>query len=209
MYLAKARMYKESIVDSFYNCSLGSPVIVTTLAGPDFDRIINLAEKSLNPIEINSYEVDEGVFNSQLAQLYFLDEEVQDKTNVFHQDVNRCIVSNFMDIDLMGTVLSQQGTVRNLLNQQRHLTGNKCFIGTFSVRVVGCVSTLRTIRNILSLALRSEVEIASTFVERESDGKFVYKNKYKVAFNKRIKQLDVYSYADAEGPMVTFRVIYK
>lgn len=209
MYLSKTRQYKESIVDSFYNCNLGGPVIVTTLAGPDFDRIAVLAEDSLNPIEINSYETNEGIYNSQVAQLSFLDEELRSKTNLYHQNVNRCIVSNFMDIDLMGTVLSQQGIVKELLNQQKYLKGDKCFIATFSVRMVGITSTLRAIRNMLGLALKSKVEVYSTYLVKEHDGKLVYKNKFEVSFNKRVKQLDVYSYSDNVGPMMTFRVIYK
>ena len=206
------REVKESIVDSFYNCHIDTPVIVTTLAGPNFDRIASLAYKSLNPIEINSYEIDPVIFKQQQFHLDFsLSEEVADICKIYFQDINKCFVSNFMDIDLMGTILTQGNTVRQLLEQQSYLEGTKAFIGTFSVRLTGVQTTLSYIRNIIGLILKSTIHIdMNPSCELKATGLHKpYKYNYKSTVSKRVESLNVYHYYDQAGPMVTFRIIYK
>lgn len=209
MYVVKERLFKESIVESFYNCYLGGPVIVTTLAGPDFERIILLAYNKLNPLEINSYELEESIYNSQVAQHSFLPEEIAEITNVYHNNVSRAIVSNFMDIDLMSSVISQGKIVSSLLEQQESLKGLKCFIGTFSVRVTGVEKTFKYIRNIIGLVLKSRVEINEKEILFESKGKFNYLKQYSSIISGRITELNIFHYSDKGSPMVTFRLIYK
>lgn len=209
MFASKTRLFKESIVDSFYNCPMEGPVIVTTLAGPHFDRIAELAYHKLNPIEINSYEINEQTFEKQVFQLQnVVPKYVADISNLFLQDINKCIVSNFMDIDLMGTLLTQGNTIRQLLEQQSYLEGTKVFIGTFALRQSGLNNTLNYIRNFIGLILKSRVFIDSEPNNIISNGRFEYCRTHGTTVKERVESLDVYHYADAEGPMVTFRIIY-
>ena len=210
MYSTKKRLYKESIVDSFYNCHINGPVIVTALTGPNFDRIAQLAYSSLQPIEINSYEVDKQTFEKQCFQLqHTLDDNIAEICNLYLQDINKCIVSNFMDIDLMGTILTQGNTIRQLLEQQSYLEGTKVFIGTFAIRKAGLEPTLNYIRNTVGLLLKSRVYISKNNVEKQSSGPLLFKHKHETIVTKRIQRLDVYHYSDKEGCMVTFRIIYE
>lgn len=208
MYLVKERPYKESIVEAFYNLSIEGPVVVTTLAGPDFERVIMLANEKLAPIEINSYEIEDSIYNSQIAQHSFLPQEVRDITNVYNLNIDLAPVSNFIDVDLMGTVLTQFKIMQNLLNQQKYLSGDKCFIGTFSLRPVGLQDTLNQIRNLISLALNSRVQIRAETVFTSNERKFSYCNKQIAKYMNRIITLDVFHYSDGTGPMVTFRLFY-
>lgn len=207
MYSTKKRHYKESIVDSFYNVEIPEPISVTTLAGPGFDRIVNLAF-TLNPIEINTYEIDETTYKLQLLQKRKrLEKEVADITNVYLKDINGCKITNFMDIDLMGTVLTQGNTIKNLLEQQSNLEGTKVFIGTFSIRLTGLDSTINYIKSLISLTLKNRVYINGKHT-RESIGKLEYCQRYNTYFKGRISSFDLYHYSDKEGPMVTFRIVY-
>jgi len=210
MFAVKERKYKESIVDSFYTANIDMPVIATILAGPRFDELATLAYNRLKPIEINSYEIDEAVFERQCFQLQNLvSPEVAEISTLYLQDVNKCFVSNFMDIDLMGTILTQGNTIRQLLEQQSELLGTKVFIGTFSVRNSGGLeSTLNYIQNVIGLTLKSRVYIDKTQREKEHLGRAEYKHKFKTSTRGRIKDFIVYSYSDKEGPMVTFRIVY-
>lgn len=210
MYSTKKKLYKESIVDSFYNCHINGPVIVTSLTGPNFDRIAQLAYSSLQPIEINSYEVDKQIFEKQCFQLqHTLDDNIAEICNLYLQDINKCIVSNFMDIDLMGTILTQGNIIRQLLEQQSYLEGTKVFIGTFAIRRAGLEPTLNYIRNTVGLLLKSRVYIDKNNVEKQSSGPLLFKHKHETIVTKRIQRLDVYHYSDKEGCMVTFRIIYE
>ena len=210
MYAVKVRKNKESIVESFYTCNLNGPAIVTTLAGPRLYAIAKLAHENLDAIEINSYEIDEKTFNSQVEDLQQLPLEIADKVNLYLNNISRAIVSNFMDIDLMGTVLTQGDTIRTLLEQQSYLEGLKCFIGTFSLRNSGGIdSTARYIDSIISLILKSNVSHTKDLIAKNTQGGFSYLQEYKTIFNKRVKDYRFITYSDQEGPMVTFRIIYE
>lgn len=212
MYAIKEREFKESIVDSFYTCPQfkeSEPVIVTTLAGPRFDELAILASRKLKAIEINSYEIDEETFALQTLQLNnLLMPEVAAISTLHLQDVNKCFVSNFMDIDLMGTILTQGNTIRQLLEQQSYLEGTKAFIGTFSIRRVGLASTVRFIENLINIVLNSRVYADRDDLIKHSSGRLQYKHKLKTYVNNRVDSFLLYHYSDKEGAMVTFRIVY-
>ena len=209
MYAVKERRYKESIVDSFYHVDMDRPAIVTMLAGPRFDELSLLAYQQLNPLEINSYEINEETYEKQCFQLQnIVTPDIGEISTLYLQDVAKCIVSNFMDIDLMGTILTQGNTIRQLLEQQSMLMGTKVFIGTFSVRGKNLESTLNWIQNTIGLILKSRVYVDKTQRVKEHFGRAEYKHKLKTYRNGRIESFIVYSYSDKEGPMVTFRIVY-
>lgn len=207
------RDYKDSIVEKFYNWEGDDtfPTITTILTGPNFDKLANLAYNSLNPIEINSYEIDKTTYQQQVDQFDMMSNpEVKNISKLHLQDVNKCIVSNFMDIDLMGTILTQGNTIRQLLEQQSYLEGEKCFIGTFSIRGKDLDSTFDYIQSTVGLILKSTLTInKSKLIEDNSSGKLLYNKSYEVKTTKRILEFDIHQYSDKQGPMVTFRLIYK
>lgn len=210
MYAVKTRKYKESIVDSFYTATMDRPVIATILAGPRFNELATLAYERLDAIEINCYEIDGPTYEQQVFELQnVVAPEIAKISTLYLQDVNKCIVSNFMDIDLMGTILTQGNTIRQLLEQQSYLMGTKVFIGTFSIRRAGLDATINYIQNIIGLTLKSRVYIDKSQRVKESMGRLEFKHKLKASGSGRIQSVLVYQYSDKEGVMVTFRIVYR
>lgn len=204
-YTDKKRQMKEFIVSLFYNVPFfnGS---VTTLAGPQLKRVIDLAN-NLEPDTINIYETCPKTFEKQVKDKYQYFKN-QDNINLNFNDLLNAPVTEFIDADLMKTFKTDGKIIENLFNKQRKLDAQqRVFIGTISLRKVNIVDVHNWLINLLRKVDKS-IDITNNIEYTDSNGSLVYLKKYKTIYSSLIESFDLFHYSDKEGPMLTFRIVY-
>lgn len=185
MYKVKDRTRKREIQERFYDVKMHCDVLI--LAGPDPAYSYELAEKvaftEKKKHRIVSYETDEKIHAQQLKYLQMYKSHSK-WYFAYKGQVKNAKAQPFCDIDLMCTMKKGYKTFTKLLREQLgnciHGTYKKCcFIGTVSLR--GCTkdATILAIQVMIDSILR--------------------RWKYK---------LEIETYSDKEGPMLTFRITY-
>lgn len=204
-YISKKRQMKEFIVSLFYNVEFfnGS---VTTLAGPQLQRVVNLAN-NLEPESINIYETCPKTFEKQVKDKYQYFKN-QDNINLHFDDLLNAPVTEFIDADLMKTFKTDGKIIEHLFNKQRKLDAQqKVFVGTISLRKVNINDVHNWLTTLLNKVDKS-IKITNNIEYKDSNGSLVYLKKIKTIYSSKIETFDLFHYSDKEGPMLTFRIIY-
>ena len=207
MYINVVREHKFFIQDIFYTFKDFSTKSAVVLAGPDYERVMELCTRFVEQ-NVNSYELEYDTWRDQMVfAAYNLHKPVlmPVHTNVMHADT-----ANFMDIDLMRSFVNDGKIIEGLLSRQiDEVEGKRVFIGTLSLmaRQYKKEDTFTWLEETLSMIGNCKIFNRSD-IDSDATGKGRYRVRYNVLHDDNFKRVDVFTYSDGQGPMMTFKIVY-
>tara|TARA_R110000850_G_scaffold208818_1_gene334872 strand:- start:102 stop:719 length:618 start_codon:yes stop_codon:yes gene_type:complete len=200
----KVRMYKSFIVSYFYDLRNFSGSI-TTLAGPQLKRVVDIADR-LNPDYINVYEICPRTYEKQIKdkQKHY---DKRDDITLNFESLENADITEFIDADLMKTYITDGKIIESLFKKQLKIEsdGDKVFVGTLSLRGTTKVKAFIWLENLVKPI--GKAKITDDIIYKQCQGKNEWMRKYNVTTDSNIN-LDLFTYNDKEGIMLTFRIIY-
>lgn len=206
-YKTKQRQMKEFITSLFYTDVPFFRGSVTTLAGSQLQRVVELF-KHLDPDSINVYETCPRVFEKQVRDKYrhYPDEDI----NLHFDSIENAPVTEFIDADLMSTFKSDGKIIEELFKRQINMqhTQTKVFVGTVSLRTTPRADVIDWLNNLVSLVDKDAFVDKEEIEYAKTEGSLIFLRKHKTQHSSNIEALDAFTYSDKEGLMFTFRIIY-
>lgn len=206
-YKTKQRQMKEFITSLFYTDVPFFAGSITTLAGPQLRRVVELF-KHLEPDAINVYETCPRTFEKQVKDKYkyYPDEDI----NLHFDDVLNSPATEFIDADLMRTFKSDGRVIEKLFKRQLKMqhTQTRVFVGTVSLRKTPRTDVIDWLNALVSLVDENANVHYDDIEYSKSEGHLVFLKKHKTQHSSKIERLEAFTYSDREGLMFTFRIIY-
>ena len=206
-YKSKQRQMKEFITSLFYTDVPFFRGSVTTLAGPQLRRVVDLF-KHLEPDAINVYETCPRTFEKQVKDKYTYYPD--DNINLHFDDVLNAPVTEFIDADLMSTFKSDGKIIEKLFKRQVKMqhAQTKVFVGTVSLRTTPRVDVIDWLNQLVLLVDKEALVDKEEIEYKKSEGPLIFLQKHKTLHSSKIEAFEAFTYSDREGLMFTFRIIY-